>query len=489
MTILCFAILHLGRQILVKDQGNEKVNVPIIGPRDTIRARWQFFRNASKLVEEGYAKYKDQIFKLSYNDILVIPNRYVAELRNMPDEQLSSIQANIDNFEGLYSTTAILLEGNVHTRTIQSRLTPRLRHHVPIVQDVLARHFSQELPATKDTYTSLNAFHLVLRLVSFIAARHFVGLPLCENEEWLETALCYTENAFKTIILLRIFPDWAKPLASLCTPFSYKVNWALARAKRIIVPIIQERRRRDAAAESDYEKPEDFLQYLIDATTGNDAQPEKLAHRLLILTLAAVHTTSMAATQALFDMCAHPEFVEPLRDEVIEVLRAEGGYTKQTLTYFKKLDSFMRESQRLNPPSLHGTYLPAGVHLMMPVYPIVVDPAVTPKPLVFDGLRHYRNRQLAGHATRHQFATTSDSNLHFGHGMFACPGRFLASNSIKMLLSNLLLRYDFRFPGGGTERPTNVHMHEYVFPNPNACVEFRLRDGALANGLLGMPSQ
>lgn len=203
------------------------------------------------------------------------------------------------------------------------------------------------------------AFSLVLRLVSFIAARHFVGFPLCEDEEWLETALCYTENAFKTIILLRIFPDWAKPLVAPFVPFSYKVSWALAKAKRIIVPIIKERRRREQdASTSGYQKPEDFLQYLMDGATGTDAQPEKLAHRLLILTLAAVHTTSMAATQALFDLCVHPEYIEPLRTEVSSVLEAEGGYTKQSLTYFKKLDSFIRESQRLSPPSLREQFKP-----------------------------------------------------------------------------------------------------------------------------------
>lgn len=122
-----------------------------------------------------------------------------------------------------------------------------------------------------------------------------------------------------------------------------------------------------------------------------------------------------------------------------------------------------------------GTYLPTGVHLMMPVYPVVIDPDVTPEPLVFDGLRHYRNRTQQGQSTQHQFATTSATNLHFGHGKFACPGRFLAGNSIKMLLSNILLRYDIRLPEGSTKRPANVHLHEYVFPNPYARVELHLR--------------
>lgn len=131
-----------------------------------------------------------------------------------------------------------------------------------------------------------------------------------------------------------------------------------------------------------------------------------------------------------------------------------------------------------------GTFLPKGAHLMMPIYPIVIDPEVVgdSDPLRFDGLRHYHKRGLDRDAEKneerhkHQFATTSDTNLHFGHGRYACPGRFLAGNTVKMILSNMLLRYDFRFVDGTTKRPANVHLHEYVFPNPEACVEFRVRN-------------
>jgi cytochrome P450 len=178
-----------------------------------------------------------------------------------------------------------------------------------------------------------------------------VGAPLCEDEEWLSTALTYTENTFITIICLRIFPDSIKPLVSLFIPHAYRVTWALRKAKRIIVPLILERQRREQS-DPNYTKPEDFLQYMMDGANEFDGQPDKIAHRLLILTLAAVHTTSMAATQTLFDLCVHPEYIEPLRQELVDVLEQEGGYKKQALTLFKKMDSFMRESQRLNPPSL-----------------------------------------------------------------------------------------------------------------------------------------
>ncbi|KAF2185204.1 putative cytochrome P450 monooxygenase [Zopfia rhizophila CBS 207.26] len=480
------------RQFLIRI-GNRAVEAPVVGKRSSLTARYDFYKNAGILVQEGYSKFKTRMFKLSSDDILVLPNKYVEELRHMPEERVSSIQANIDNFEGLYSTTSILLEGHLHTETIQSKLTPRLGLLVPTTQIELERGLQIEIPLNgKDGYNRLKAFHLVLRLVSYIAARHFVGIEMCRNEDWLSTAMKYTENAFRTIIFLRIFPDWMKPVVALVNPFAYRVNAALRNAKRLIIPLINERRRkqRDAANGPGYEKPNDLLQWMMDRANGADGRPDKLAHRLLILTLAAVHTTSMAATQTLFDLCVHPEYIEPLREELLAAMdKTEGKITKQTLNQLRRLDSFMRESQRLSPPSLlgfkravktpvtlsDGTYLPKGVHLMMPIAPVVTDPEVTPEPMHFDGFRHYKNRQRPGEANKHQFATTSDTNLHFGHGKYACPGRFFASNTIKLLLANLLLRYEFRFPEGVVERPGNICLHEYVFPNPEAEVEFCLK--------------
>ena len=175
---------------------------------------------------------------------------------------------------------------------------------------------------------------------------------MCENEEWLETALQYTENAFRTIIILRIFPDWLKPFVAFFLPCSYKVTHALRRAKEIIVPVVMARRRAESFGDSSYIKPTDLLQMMMDNASEYDGQPQKLAHRLLILILAAQHTTSMAACQALFDLCARPEYIDILRAEVKDVTDREQGFQKQSLTHMRKLDSFLRESQRLSPPSL-----------------------------------------------------------------------------------------------------------------------------------------
>lgn len=203
-----------------------------------------------------------------------------------------------------------------------------------------------------EAFTDFKGFNLVLRLVSHIAARHFVGHPLCESEDWISTALQYTENAFRTIIFLRIFPNWLKPIVGFFLPYSWKVSSALKHAQELVVPIVLQRRKAESSGDPTYEKPEDFLQWMMDGANEHDGEPHRLAHRLLILTLAAVHTTSMAATQTLFDLCTRPEYILPLQGEVVQAVTEDNGFQKPTLTKLRKLDSFMRESQRINPPSL-----------------------------------------------------------------------------------------------------------------------------------------
>lgn len=53
-----------------------------------------------------------------------------------------------------------------------------------------------------------------------------------------------------------------------------------------------------------------------------------------------------AFTQALFDLAASPSFAPVLREEVETVIKEE-GYSKMSLHRMVKLDSFIKESQRL----------------------------------------------------------------------------------------------------------------------------------------------
>ncbi|KAJ7789534.1 hypothetical protein B0H14DRAFT_2944118, partial [Mycena olivaceomarginata] len=55
----------------------------------------------------------------------------------------------------------------------------------------------------------------------------------------------------------------------------------------------------------------------------------------------------MAFTHALFDLTTYPEYLVPMREEAERVVRAE-GWTKAALNSMVKIDTFLRESQRIN---------------------------------------------------------------------------------------------------------------------------------------------
>lgn len=52
-------------------------------------------------------------------------------------------------------------------------------------------------------------------------------------------------------------------------------------------------------------------------------------------------------TQALYDLAAHPEYAQPMRDEVDAIVEEE-GWTKNSMSKMRKIDSFLRESQRFH---------------------------------------------------------------------------------------------------------------------------------------------
>lgn len=114
--------------------------------------------------------------------------------------------------------------------------------------------------------------------------------------------------------------------------------------------------------------------------------------------------------------------------------------------------------------TLHdGVHLPQGTHLCVAPDSISRDPDVVPNPHIFDGLRYYeQRRQNPGESNKHQHATADKSHLHFGYGTWSCPGRFLASDELKIILSALLLRYEFRYPERSS-RPKNSSIEEFPY--------------------------
>ncbi|KAK9775109.1 putative Cytochrome P450 monooxygenase [Seiridium cardinale] len=479
------------------------VKAEAVGYRSLFEPGWlvrlRFVRGSTPIIRDGYRKFRETMFRVLRNDgdILIISNKHLDQLRNMPDEHISAIKAHIKNLLGRFSTTTIMLESDLPTRVLQQKLTPSLASAIHLLQTELEYAAEVEIPVLPDQWVSIQMYDVLLRLVARISARVFVGPDLCRNKEWLHATIHYTENVFMTVMTLRMFPPIVHSVLALLMPSYWRIHANLRSAKRLISPIVRERRAAAAEQELGTDANPDLLQMMMDLATEQEGDPDKLAHRQLLLSLASIHTTTMATAHAIYDLCAHPEYLEPLQQEVNDVFAAEGSLGKASLNKLRRLDSFMKESQRLNPPSQlafnrvvqmplklsDGTCLPVGTHFSMASDAIMHDSDQLPgggDPEVFDPFRYVRLREDPDHPenlNRFQFAMTDNSSLHFGHGKFACPGRFFASNEIKLLLSYLLLRYDFKYPVGQT-RPQNLSADENLYPDPSARVLIRKRQYA-----------
>ena len=183
-----------------------------------------------------------------------------------------------------------------------------------------------------------------------------MGLPLCRNQQWIDLSISYTENVFRIVVILRLFPRWLQPFIALFVPHIWIVRQNLRHAQNLVVPILNERENLKRANKT-YKKPNDLLQWMVDAASEGEGEPHKLAHRQLLVTLAAIHTTTMAVTHALFDLCERPDYIEQLHKEIVQVLKEDRYWQKATPNKLQKLDSFMKESQRFSPPSLRKIIL------------------------------------------------------------------------------------------------------------------------------------
>jgi len=197
--------------------------------------------------------------------------------------------------------------------------------------------------------TAYIALATVEKMLVRMSARVFVGFPLCRNEEWIHTAREYVDSVLDIMVALRGYPDLIKGPISLFQPATWRSARAVKTANRLVgEDVLARRGRRKEGGPEEL----DFTRFMMDAANDIESQPHKLAQRQLVLNLGAIHSTSTTAVQALYDMISRPEYIQPLRDEIKTQLMKHNGWTKSTVNSMVKMDSFLRESQRLHPPSL-----------------------------------------------------------------------------------------------------------------------------------------
>jgi hypothetical protein len=380
------------------------------------------------------------------------------------------------------------LGGDSHTviNSVKNDLTRSLGTLMADIYDEMLYAFETEMPPCED-WTEVDINLKLIKIVALVSGRVFIGKPLCRNAEYLECIIMFTLNCFMAAPAVRKYPALLRPLARYWCPELVAVHKSLDTMKRLMAPVIEENARAIEAGTA----PRDMNTWnMVNAPASLRENITVQSHNQLAVSMAAVHTTSMTTTHIVFDLAARPEYLEPLREEIEAVKATETSQylSKTSMPKLKKLDSFLKESQRLNPLALihfrrkvlspitlhDGHVLPAGTHIAVASSQIAQDPALWDRPEQFDGFRFAKLREKPGQESRHQFVTTGLDSLQFGHGSHACPGRFFANNEIKMITGYLIENYDMKF-AEGVGRPANMYTPGGYAPSRDAMVWMKRR--------------
>lgn len=151
----------------------------------------------------------------------------------------------------------------------------------------------------------------------------------------------YTHDALAAVMKMKYYPNVIQPLMYRFTPESKKVQEHYKNAKRLITPEIERSRK---AMESGKHDEDDLTTWMIETAKGRKI--DLVGAHMVLQVLGMGNMTEFAVVCAL-QLCESPECVQPLREEVMSVLR-EYGWSKTALSSMKLLDSFMKEVHRLH---------------------------------------------------------------------------------------------------------------------------------------------
>ena len=239
--------------------------------------------------------------------------------------------------------------GELLNTLIRTKLSQNLARLVPQLKGELDYFVATEFPECKD-WTPVKIQPLALRAIARLSGHAFVGSALNRSEAWMDTSINFAIHVFIAVVKLQFFPAWLRPLGQYLVSDLAKIRRDIAQAQAMLQPIIEERLRdMECGGYDDSDRPDDFIQWLLEGLP-EDKRTDFLAQTelQLILSAASIHTTSNLAVDCLYDLAAHPEVQEELRQEALEVLEHDGGWArKESIPRLKKMDSFMKEVQRL----------------------------------------------------------------------------------------------------------------------------------------------
>lgn len=315
------------------------------------KAKKRFLANAKQLIASGFEKSQGRPFGIigDSGPTVMFPPTAIDAVNGEPAldflerQKADFFGGLIPGFEPFDQPPDHLIPNTVRIKVTQNlgkMLGPLSRE----MQDVLHERWSEQTE-----WHTRNLRQDLLRIVARLSARVFVGPDLYHDEKWLDVAIDFAAHAITASQELRMWPAVLRPFVHWFLPKCRRLRCTVAEAEKLVLPVVEKRRAMRAAGTRLTDETEDAIDWLDEMSKGKISFNP--AYAQLGLALASIHTTTDLLSQALINLSLYPEAVEPLRQEAKTVIE-QHGLSKVTMHQLQLLDSFLKETQRMKPPSI-----------------------------------------------------------------------------------------------------------------------------------------
>ncbi|KAI9249141.1 cytochrome P450 [Phascolomyces articulosus] len=364
------------------------------------------------------------------------------------------------------------LTGAIIRNAIVKHLNPHLKEFTPHVVENFTIGFHEILGDVTEPVELSHLMPLIQRMVTRGSATVFIGKTLCKNKNVTSIMQNITTDIGK--MHPRYHQSWlmAFPwMLRLYFKLYGRLSQDIKRQRKImldaLVPEI-DKRQADAQNDPNWQRPTDVLQELIEDSALSSGKHGDIytavLNQLLILIFASIHTTSENTSITLYRLLQNPSVIDELLQEQEQVLRKAGYdpksgknscevFTFDIIKNMPRLDSVCRESLRLRSQFFELAHTNIRDHKVTLSNGVIIpsDGDV----LINTWHNHHQGGDDIGEFNPFRYVDTGypatkvgDNYLVFGEGRHACPGRWLAVQEIKTIVSMLIHDYKFHAPEG-----------------------------------------
>ncbi|KAI0886348.1 cytochrome P450 [Annulohypoxylon maeteangense] len=508
MFITCWVATKLfSKESRSKDLGRSSPPLDLLmNPLSTIKKRfkaWSFLLRGPLIIQDAYDRAKGAPFTVDAPD-----NRYILV---SSWDQIREIDAAADSVLSLQAAAREVLQPK-HTmvgfewhdrkgfdgapllRTIRYLLTEHLPYILPDIRTSISHMFDQRYeshPIVNNQKLS-PIYPMVIGAVARSNAYAFFGQELSKDEKFMEAGMVFIEQTLLIAEVVRLLPH---SISGYIGDFLAK---RLNSGKIIydsLEPVVSKRFEERELRKRGHNIPEqkDCIQWIME--TSPKTRPwtvQRVIHELLAVWFGSVHITSTTTCFALFDLCLHPEYVEPLRKEIENTTWK--AFEESSGQLFPLMDSFMKESARLTPVESvstrrkatkpfqlsDGTKVQVGQWICSAVRGMNLDPGNWSQADEFHGFRFVppnvlerslsntrsssNQFQIPDPEKSSEFVDSSGWQL-WGTGKSACTGRWYASAMIKIILGTFITKWDMELADPKAAR--HFCWRTFIYPIPS----------------------